>query len=41
MLMSEWVAGQFGACNEFVYDEVEGLTWADVEKSVGATEHPG
>ena len=37
---SEWVTGTSGAMNEFVYDD-EGLTWADVETAVGASEHPG
>jgi len=39
-LMSEWLTGIDGACNEWVYTD-EGLTWADVETAAGATEHPG
>ena len=37
---SEWVTGNSGPCNEFVYGE-EGLTWAEVEEASGAIEHPG
>jgi hypothetical protein len=27
---SEWMTGKEGACNEFVYNEEDGLTWAEV-----------
>ena len=39
-LSSEWVTGEDGPCNEFVYGE-EGLTWANVKEAARAAEHPG
>lgn len=34
---SEWMTGEEGACNEFVYEE-DGLTWAEVDEAMGATD---
>jgi len=37
---SEWMTGQDGASNEFVYGET-GLTWASIEEAMGINEPVG